>query len=246
MAKPFDQQIANSGVAKLTNVGLAMTAMKQIMNASSQTPRIAVMSGQPGLGKSQAAIHMAHPLGGINAAYVSLRVFETPRTLAGLLLTELDVRWKRAWAIDQMYDAICERLIQTQRPLVIDEFDHIAEKASVDLIRAIHDTCASPIFLIGENRLQKKLLDHHERFHDRVLTWATAIPCDTDDAALLARHYAPGLTWDDGAIDALVKNSGGVARRITTEIERVKEEAKRKGSTTITADMVAKGARRAA
>lgn len=243
MAKVFDTQIAGSGVAKLANVGLALTAMKQIMAATPQMPRIAVLSGPAGFGKSQAAMHLAHPLG-TNAAFVQLRMFDTTKTMAQLILTELDIRWKPQWATAQMFDAICERLLQMNRPLVIDEFDHIAEKSCVDFIRAIHDQCGTPIFLIGEERLQQKLLSRHERFHDRVLTWARAIPCDADDAAALTKHYAPGLAWEAAAVDALVGATGGVARRITTEIERIKEEAKRKGLDKVSVDMVSRGARR--
>lgn len=237
MTKAFDQKIAGAGVAKLANVGLALTAMKQILAATPQMPRIAVLSGPAGYGKSQAAIYLTHPLS-TNAAFVQLRMFDTTKTMAQLILTELDVRWKPQWVTAQLFDAICERLLVLNRPLVIDEFDHIAEKNCVDFIRAIHDQCATPIFLIGEERLQQKLLSRHERFHDRVLTWARAIPCDADDAAALTMHYAPGLAWEAGAVEALVRATGGVARRITTEIERIKEEAKRRGVSGITADMV--------
>lgn len=243
MAKNFDQQIAGSGVAKLANVGLALTAMNQIIAATPQMPRIAVFSGPPGYGKSQAAMHLAHPLGK-NAAFVQLHMFDTTKTIAALILKELDVRFKPQWSVSQMFDAICEQLIRIDRPLVIDEFDHIAEKNSVDFIRAIHDQCATPIFLIGEERLQQKLLQRHERFHDRVLTWAHAIPCDADDALALTHHYAPGLAWEAGAIDALVRSTSGVARKITTEIERLKEDAKRNGTNKVSPDMVARGVRR--
>lgn len=243
MAKLMDQQIAGAGVAKLMNVGLAMAAMKQIQAATSQMPRIAVLSGPPGYGKSQAALFMAHPLG-MNASFIQLRMFDTVKSIAEMLLTELDVRYKPSWNTAAKFDAICERLAQNQRPLVIDEFDHIAEKSSVDFIRAIHDQCGTPIFLIGEESLQRKLLGRHERFHDRVLTWAHAVPCDEGDTQQLARHYAPALKWDDDALRALAKRTAGVARRITTEIERIKEECKRKGLDTVTVAMLGReGAR---
>lgn len=237
MGKLMDQQIAGSGVAKLTNVGLAMAAAKQIQAATAQMPRIAVLSGPPGYGKSQAAMFMAHPLG-MDAAFVQLRMFDTVKSIAELLLTELDVRFKPSWNTAAKFDAICERLSTIQRLLVIDEFDHIAEKHSVDFIRAIHDQCGTPIFLIGEERLQRTLLQRHERFHDRVLVWAHAVPCDEDDAMQLARHYASGLKWETGAMRALVSRTAGVARRITTEIERLKEECKRKALDTVTLGMV--------
>jgi hypothetical protein len=180
---------------------------------------------------------MAHPLGG-NALFIQLRPFETMKSLAQLMLTELDVRGKASWSISVMFEAICERLGLTNRPLVIDELDHIAESKAVDFIRAIHDKCATPIFMIGEERLQQKLLSRHERFHDRVLVWAHAVPCDGDDAAALARHYAPNLSWEPATHAALVARTAGVARRITTEVERIKEECRRQGVTVVTAEMV--------
>jgi hypothetical protein len=128
-----------------------------------------------------------------------------------------------------MFDQICERCQIMQRPLVIDEFDHIAETKCVDFIRAIHDKCATPIFLIGEERLQQKLLSRHERFHDRVLVWARRRALRRRRRGALAKHYVPALTWETGALEALVAKTQGVARRITTELERIKEECKRKG-----------------
>lgn len=244
--KATEQSAAGTGVAKLTNVGLALQAMKQVQAATAQMPRIAVLSGAAGLGKTQAAAYMAHPMG-VNAVFVQLRPFETMKSLAQLLLTELDVRWKTQWSVGVMFEAICERLSMMQRPLVIDEFDHIAETKCVDFIRAIHDKCATPIFLIGEERLQQKLLSRHERFHDRVLVWAPAVPCDVDDAAALARHYVPALSWESGAYQALVARTQGVARRITTELERIKEDCKRKGVDAVTVEIVGaavRGARR--
>jgi DNA transposition AAA+ family ATPase len=232
-----DQFSGGSGVAKLTNVALALQGMKQIMAASSQMPRIAVLKGAPGLGKTQAAAYMAHPAG-VNAVFIQLRPFETMKSLAQLLLSELDVRGKSNWSVGTMFDAICERLALMQRPLVIDEFDHIAETKCVDFIRAIHDKCNTPIFLIGEERLQQKLLNRHERFHDRVLVWTEALPCDVDDAAALAKHYAPGLTWESGALQALVGRTQGVARRVTTEVERIKEDCKRKNVQSVSLEIV--------
>lgn len=235
-----------AGVAKTTNVALALAAMKQIMAATPQMPRMAVLSGQPGLGKTQAAAFLAHPMG-MNACYVQLHPFETMKSLAQLLLKELDVRWKSHWSVATMFDAICERLQMMDRPLVIDEVDYIAEKNAVDFLRAIHDKCGIPIFLIGEERLQAKLLARHERFHDRVLVWVNAMPADDADARLLAQHYAPHLKWAEGTLQGLVTKTHGVARRITTEIERLKEEARRQAVDTITLDMVgtaAKGGRR--
>lgn len=242
--KAFEQ--SGSGVAKLTNVALAAGAMKQIQSATAQMPRMAVLSGPPGFGKTQAAMYLAHPAGG-NAIFITLHSFESTKSLAQRLLTESDVRSKPSWSISNMFEALCERLTLVNRPLVFDEMDHIAETKMVDFVRDIHDTCATPILMIGEQHLQRKLLTRHERFHDRVLVWANAQPADESDTAALARHYAPGLSWETGAHAALAARANGVARRITTEIERIKEECKRRGLDTVSVDLVGagpKGARR--
>jgi hypothetical protein len=154
------------------------------------------------------------------------------------MLAELDVRCKSHQSVGEMFELICERLSLMQRPLVIDEFDHVAETKCVDFVRAIHDKCATPILLIGEERLQHKLLSRHERFHDRVLVWTTAVPCDVDDAALLAKHYLPGPSWESGAYAALVAKTGGVARRIATELERIREDLKRRNLDSVTVEVV--------
>lgn len=134
-----------AGIAKLANVGLALTAMKQIQGAAPQMPRLAVLAGPAGYGKSQAALYLAHPLG-VNAAYVQLRMFDTTKSMAQLIATELDARWKPQWSTAQLFDILCEQLVATGRSLVVDEFDHMAEKAGVDFIRALHDQVATPTF----------------------------------------------------------------------------------------------------
>lgn len=228
MSKLMDSQIAGTGAARLAVLGQAIQGMKQIRKATPQMPRMAVLSGPPGYGKSQAATHMCHPLTE-NAAYISLLMFDTTRSIAERLLKELDVRFKASWTTANKFEAICQRLMDTNRPLVVDEFDHIAEKTSVDFFRAIHDQAGTPIFLIGEQDLQHKLQRHHERFHDRVLVWIKAAPCDVDDTRELTRHYAAGLKWNEAALTALQRKGDGVARRITTEIERIKEVCKTRG-----------------
>ena len=80
-----------------------------------------------------------------------------------------------------------------------------------------------------------------------MLVWVNAVPADEADARLLAAHHAPGLKWADGAINALLAKTGGVARRITTELEGLKEGARRQGTDTVTTELVGfvqKGGRR--
>lgn len=234
-------------VAKLTNVAFAIEAINQVTDVDDLgAPHMAVLYGPPGYGKTQAAMYLAHPQGR-NAVFVAIRMFDTTKTLAQLLCLELGIQTKSQWPVSVLYENIVKRLQQLGRPLVLDEVDYIAEKSTIDFIRTIHDNTTIPIFLIGEQDLKRKLLSRHERFHDRVLVWKEAAPCDAHDVKKLAAHHAADLTFTPEVIEALVSKTAGVARRVYNELKALREECKRVGTTTPTLSMVGvragKGAR---
>jgi DNA transposition AAA+ family ATPase len=231
-------------VAKLTNVAFAIEAISQVTDVDDLgAPHMAVLYGPPGYGKTQAAMYLAHPQGR-NAVFVAIRMFDTTKTLAQLLCLELGISTKTQWPVSVLYEHIVKRLQQLGRPLVLDEVDYIAEKSTIDFIRTIHDNTTIPIFLIGEQDLKRKLLSRHERFHDRVLVWKEAAPCDAHDVKKLAAHHAGELTFTPDVIDALVSKTTGVARRVYNELKALREECKRAGTTTPTAAMLGVPARK--
>lgn len=237
---------AGERVAKLTNVGLALAALAQVENITEVgAPHMAVLSGPPGFGKTQAAIHLSHPAGK-NMVFVAVRMFETTKTLAEQIALELGVGVKPGMTVATLYDAIIRRLPQINRGLIFDEVDYIAQKSTMDFIRTIHDNTTVPIVLIGEEQLKTKLLRHHERFHDRVVRWADAQPCDLADVRKLVAFHQPKLTFTPDMLAALHSKSTGVARRVFTELKALEETCKRQATDTPTVDMLGafgKGAR---
>jgi len=238
MTKQDDLFQPGQQVAKLTNVGFAIEAINQVTDVHDLgAPHMAVLYGPPGMGKTQAAMYLAHP-NGRNAVFVSIRMFDTTKTLAQLLCLELGIQYKTQWPVPTLYEHIVMRLQKLGRPLVLDEVDYIAEKSTIDFIRTIHDNTTIPIFLIGEQDLKRKLLSRHERFHDRVLVWKEAVPCDAHDVKKLAAHHAPELTIPPEVVDGLLNKTGGVARRVYTELKALSEECRRAGTTTPTLGML--------
>jgi len=217
------------GQAATQTVSVAANAMETVINSTEGMPAIAALSGAPGLGKTSAAVFLCHPAT-YNAVYVSCRSFETTKSLALMLLKELGVAAKTHWPVSTAFDHICEALINGERPLVVDEVDYISEKTAINFLRDIHDIARTPLFLIGEEHLKQKLLNHHERFHDRVLVWGKAMPADGSDLDKLIKHYAPALAFEADAKKHLLQATSGVARRIVTALNALREAALRSGS----------------
>jgi DNA transposition AAA+ family ATPase len=215
-----------------------MAAMEQIQSRAHGMPGLGVLSGKPGLGKTSALTRLAHPAD-INAVYIACRSFETTKSLAQLVLRELGETVKDRWSVPAMFELACERFAEQGRPLVVDEADRIAEKTAIEFLRDIHDIGQVPILLVGEEHLQRKLANKHERFHDRVLVWATAMPADNGDLSKLMGHYTPGLQLTDDARKALLMKTAGVARRVVTMLHGLQELSRTRALSTITIDEIA-------
>lgn len=223
------------GVAPTQTVAIAMAAMDQLQNRQHGMPGLGVLSGPPGFGKTSALTRLAHPAD-INSVYVACRSFETTKSLITLILRELGASAKDHWSIGTMFEMACAQFGEQGRPLVVDEADRIAEKNTIEMLRDLHDIGQVPILLVGEEHLKRKLASKHERFHDRVLVWAKAMPADDSDLSKLINHYTPGLQIDAEARKAILTRTGGVARRVVTMLHALSELSKTAGLQIITSD----------
>lgn len=149
---------------------------------------------------------------------------------------ELGATTKDHWSIGTMFEMACAQFAEQGRPLVVDEADRIAEKNTIEALRDLHDIGQVPILLVGEEHLKRKLASKHERFHDRVLVWARAMPASDGDLTKLINHYTPGLQIAPEARQALLTRTGGVARRVVTTLHALSELRKTRAIELITVD----------
>lgn len=217
---------------------MAMAAMDQLQNRQHGMPGIGVLSGAPGLGKTSALTRLAHPAD-INSVYVACRSFETTKSLITMILRELGAPAKDHWSIGMMFEMACTQFGEQGRPLVVDEADRVAEKNTIEMLRDLHDIGQVPILLVGEEHLKRKLASKHERFHDRVLVWARAMPADDSDLTKLVAHYVPGLKIEPEARKAILHKSGGIARKIVTTLHALGELSKTRALESIGLDDLA-------
>lgn len=208
--------------ALLRNVGLFGEAMDAAMHRHLHLPGLVVFHGPSGYGKTFSATFAANAH---RAYYVEARSAWTKRALCLGILREIGI--EPAQRVYEMVSQIAEHLATAGRPLILDEADHILQAGAIEIVRDIHEASGAVIALIGEERLPAKLRAV-ERVHNRVIQWVGAVPCDTQDAALLARLYVPGIAVADDLMDQVVRASDGGARRICINLQDIAEDAKRR------------------
>jgi DNA transposition AAA+ family ATPase len=210
----------NGTIAPLKNVALFTELVERVMERPAHLPGMATFHGFSGYGKTFSATYAANLY---KARYVEVGSSWTKKRFCEALLAEIGITPKGRTIAD-MVDAIIEALALDDKPLIIDEFDYVAEKGMVELVREIHDKTGAAIILIGEELLPAKL-ERWERFHNRILDWQAAAPADYDDVVHLARLYCNDIGIEDKLLRKIGEASQGRVRRICVNIERVREQA---------------------
>lgn len=206
-------------IAPLRNVVLFDELLDRVVSRRRHLPGMGTFHGFSGLGKTFSATYGAQRH---RALYVEVGESWTKAKFCKALLVELGVPPRGT--IADMIDVIIAHLVELERPLIVDEFDHVVARGYVETIREIHDKSGAPIVLIGEELLPTKLLPW-ERFHNRILDWVPAQPTTAEDVAVLARLYVPGVEIGGDLLDHINKKSDGRVRRVIVNLERVREAA---------------------
>jgi len=206
-------------VAPLKNVALCARALQRAMDRPHHLPGIVAFYGPSGIGKSMAAAYTANKH---RAYYVEAKSSWTRKAFLVAVLTEMGI--EPAKTISDMVDQVAEQLVKSNRPMIVDEMDHIVQKSAPELIRDIYDASGATILIIGEERLENKLR-RWERFHNRVLEWVQGQYGDIEDTRLLSQLYAPDTQFAPDMLDHLRRQSDGIVSRICINIEKVRQEA---------------------
>lgn len=223
---------AGGVIAPTSNIGLVDTVMDNLTTRAAGLPGIAAFYGRSGLGKSFGAAWASHPAGH-NGIYVSCRSIETKKSLLQQICKAIGITPKGN--VPEILDMVVEVLSISNRPLIVDEVDHIVEGRSLEVLRDLHDASSAAILLIGEEHLPAKL-KRHERFDNRVLIWQPAAKCSTKDLDMLLTQYAPGIDVHAELKKRVLVESADVTRRVVVNIENIKRWCDQNGTKQAPAD----------
>lgn len=208
-----------SASAPLTNMALTKGALERAIARTHSLPGMVVFYGPSGFGKSFSATFTANSL---RCYYVECKSSWTKKAFLKAILKEMGIQ--PAATIYDMTEQISEELVLSQRPLIVDEVDHIVDKKSIEIIRDIYEGSQAPILLIGEERLPAKL-KRWERFDGRILDWVPAMPASVEDTRALCRVYARGIEIADDLLAEIHRLARGSVRRICVNLDRVRAAA---------------------
>jgi DNA transposition AAA+ family ATPase len=210
---PGGGEPVEAGQAQLTNMGLALRTLMDCMAVGRESPRLGLLYGYSGYGKSVGAAFAAART---NATYVCAKSVWSQRTLLEGIAASLGIV-KVERTAPKILDQIIEQLTIHPRPLVIDEMDFLVKRQSVEIIRDIHDATSIAIMMIGEEDLPGKLKEW-ERFDNRIRVATAAQPASDADTLKLRDHYCLRFSIADDLALKFKQACRGCTRRIVTNL----------------------------
>lgn len=136
--------------------------VENLQNKPKNIPKMGLVYGEPGLGKSQTALWLACKY---DAIYLRATNLMTGRWLLEELVKELD-EIPRFLTSDN-FNLVVKKLKQEPKIIFIDEIDYLMNNyKSIETLRDIHDETDCPIIFIGMGLAHRKL-ERYKHLYDR-------------------------------------------------------------------------------
>ncbi len=147
---------------KTKNVKRFITLMDELQKLPPNIPKLALVYGEHGLGKSQTIQWWANKNDSI---YVRATQGMTSRWLLSEIAEEIGE--DPYWHTQETFSLIENHLRQNPKVIIVDEIDYLIEKHTVETLRDLHDKTGCPIVLVGMGAADKKLA-RYPHLMDRV------------------------------------------------------------------------------
>ena len=152
----------NKTFIKTQNVKNFIGLVENLINKPKNIPKMGLVYGEPGLGKSQTALWLACKYDGI---YLRASNLMTGRWLLEEMVEELD-EIPRFLSSDN-FNIVVKKLKQNPQVIFIDEIDYLMNNyKTIETLRDIHDETGCPIIFIGMGLAHRKL-ERYKHLYDR-------------------------------------------------------------------------------
>lgn len=215
------------------NVKKFQIAAQRINHKKVGIEKMALIEGEVGLGKTQAALHYG---AGNGAMMISIWPRMTQHWLLSDIMRELG--FKPAWRTGTLIEKIQEELIKRPRTLIFDEVDHFFRDRdpkridALETLRKIHDLCHCPMIFIGEKGIVAKMKDL-SRINDRIVETVYFEKLEIEDVKIFVSDISD-YKFESEAIEKITKISNGRIRPIANLIHAAENRAEAHQAKTIT------------
>ena len=152
----------NKIFVKTQNVKNFIGLVENLINKPKNIPKMGLVYGEPGLGKSQTALWLTCKYDGI---YLRASNLMTGRWLLEEMVKELD-EIPRFLTSDN-FNIVVKKLKQNPQVIFIDEIDYLMNNyKTIETLRDIHDETNCPIIFIGMGLVHRKL-ERYKHLFDR-------------------------------------------------------------------------------
>lgn len=147
---------------KTTNVKNFVCLVEKLLNKPKNIPKMGLIYGEPGLGKSQTALWLACKY---DAIYLRATNLMTGRWLLEEIAKEIDEIPR--YLTSDNFNLIVQKLKQKPQLIIVDEIDYLMNNLkTIEILRDIHDETDCPIIFVGMGLAHKKL-ERYKHLFDR-------------------------------------------------------------------------------
>ena len=152
----------NKIFVKTNNVRNFIGLVENLQNKPKNIPKMGLVYGEPGLGKSQTALWWVCKYDGV---YLRASNLMTGRWLLEELVKELDEIPR--YLTSDNFNLVVKKLKQKPQIIFIDEIDYLMNNyKTIETLRDIHDETNCPIIFIGMGLAHRKL-ERYKHLFDR-------------------------------------------------------------------------------
>jgi len=201
------------------NVKKFVELMDTLKTAPSNLPKMALVYGDFGLGKSQTIMWWVT---NNNAIYVRCNHKMSGRWLLSEIVEELDEI--PCYQSSHLFKQIEDKLKINPKIIVIDEIDFLLNNASaIEVVRDLHDKIGAPIVLVGMGLAEQKL-KRHKHIYDRLLGVLKFTTFSKNDVEKIIKELSE-VEFTDEAVE-FVASKFNQFRQLVKLINKVENVAK--------------------
>lgn len=203
---------------KTKNVKNFVALMENLKKCPANIPKMALVYGGHGLGKSQTILWWAT---NNDAVYVRANQGMTSRWLLCEIAEELgEVPF---WHSQETFNLIEQNLKANPKIIIVDEIDYLIEKSTVETLRDLHDRTGSPIVLVGMGMADKKI-SRYKHLEDRIFEKLHFEHFNQQDISEIISQLSD-IKFSEGAIEYLSFQTNQF-RQIIKLINKIEKLAK--------------------